>query len=198
MNPRSSAGHSNLYNYYYYYETTHPPKMSSNAHPVLTHSYPQESWDTSKRRVHSSYLPPPTPGHCFTMSSTPLPAVNASNRVHNTLVGSHKPIHRNSMCIDEGGFDCVETTKDTSKRHVPPLLPAVDVSKHVHNMFDGSHKPMHRKLRCLNEVGVDDDENTKAMSVRRVPTPPTTRCVESRRVSMARTLITLGTPRTRP
>ena len=33
MNPRSSAGHPNLYHQHYYYETTRPPETSTHARP---------------------------------------------------------------------------------------------------------------------------------------------------------------------
>jgi hypothetical protein len=290
MNPRTSAGQSNLYNHYYYYETTRPPETSTYARPgtrtarqrpqeaarsyendalcvvtapepyttktsagnqvysptdelhqqyvalservdelhelrrregygarmdeinavrvemarvagklngypsslpeyppnkgrvqtldalcvekVLTHSYLQESRDWSKRHAHSSYMPPRTPGRRITTSSTPLLAVDASNCVHNTVDGFHRPTCQDLACIDEGGFDYVETTKDTSPRRVPTFLPSVDASDCVHNTFDGSQQPTRRKSRCLDEIGVDCDENTKATSVRRVPIVP--------------------------
>jgi hypothetical protein len=115
-------------------------------------------------------MPPRTPGRRITTSSTSLPAVDVLKHVHNTFDGYHRPTRQDLTCIEEGGFDYVETTKDTSPRRAPSFLPAVDVSKHVHNMFDGSHKPTRRKSRCFNEVGIDYDENMKDTSVRRVPT----------------------------
>jgi len=242
MNPRSSAGHSNLYNHYYYYETTRPPETSSYACPgtqtartrpqeaarsyendalrvvtdpghhttkmsaeneahsptdelcrqyaalservdklhelrrgegygarmeeinairveragvaskiynhlsslpeyppnkgrgqtldalhvenVLMSSYLQESRDRSKRHAHSSYMPPRTPGRRFTTSSTPLRAVDASNRVHNTLDSFHKPTNRNSTCFDEIDVDCVEITKGHVSKTCP-FLPTI-------------------------------------------------------------------------
>jgi hypothetical protein len=136
---------------------------------VLTHSYPQESWNTSSGRVPSSYMLPPTARRRFTTSTTPVPPVDVSNRVHNMLDGSHQPRRQESMCFDDVGFDRIETTKDTSLRRVPPVLPSVDVLKHVHNVFDGSHKPTQREPTCFDEFDVDYIENFGGTSPRRVP-----------------------------
>ena len=45
MNPRSSAGHPNLYHQHYYYETTRPPETSSYAPPgtKTARTRPQEA-----------------------------------------------------------------------------------------------------------------------------------------------------------
>ena len=138
---------------------------------VLIPSYLlQESRDRSKRYANPSYMLPRTPGRRNTTSSTPLPAVDVPNRVHNTLDGFHKPIHQNLTCFDEIDVDCIETTKDTSLRRVPPFLPSVDVSKHVYNALDSFHKPTHRNSTCLDEKDINYYENTTATSARRVAT----------------------------
>jgi len=67
---------------------------------ILTHSCPQESRDMLFRRVHSFYIPP-TPGCPFMTSNTPLPAMDVSKHVHNTLDGSYKPTRWELTCIDE-------------------------------------------------------------------------------------------------
>ncbi len=136
---------------------------------VLTHSYPQESRNTLSRHVPSSYIPLPTPGRRFTTSSTPLPAVDVLKHVHNILDGSYKPTHRESTRFDQGGFDCIEDTMDTSLRRVPHSLPSVDVFRHVHNTLDGSYKPTHRKSMRIHNVGFDYIETAKDTSARRVP-----------------------------
>ena len=73
------------------------------------------------------------------------------------------------MHFDQGGFDRIEDTKDTSLRRVPHSLPSVDVFQHVHNTLDGYYKPTHRKSTCIDDVGFDYIETAKDTSTRRVP-----------------------------
>jgi hypothetical protein len=136
---------------------------------VLTTSYPQESRNTSSRRVPLSYTPPPTSRRRFTMSTTPAQMVDVSNHVHNTLDGSCKPTRQYSMYFDESTVDYIENTKDTSSRRVPPSLLSVDASNRVHSTFDGLHKPRHQDSTHFDEVGFDCVETTKDTSLRRVP-----------------------------
>jgi hypothetical protein len=103
------------------------------------------------------------------MSSTPLPAVDVSTHVHNALDGFYKPTRQELTCIDEVGFDYVETTEDTSPRHVPSFQPVVDASNCVHNTFNGSQQPTRRKLTPLDDNGFDYIETTRDTSPRRVP-----------------------------